>query len=79
MGDSSVPNALLWLGHGLPGTPRAGDRASVAAFGDLLLGVVGIPGRDANGRKDSGAALAHGFADPGDCWLGGVFMAGWQA
>ena len=49
-----VQNTLVWLGHGLPGKPRAGDRLGAAVVGPRAIG---IPGRDANGRKDSGAVL----------------------
>ena len=49
-----VQNTLVWLGHGLPGKPRAGDRLGAAVVGSRAIG---IPGRDANGRKDSGAVL----------------------
>jgi len=49
-----VANELLWLGHGLPGKPRAGDRLGAAVFGEMAIGA---PGRDSNGRRDSGAVL----------------------
>jgi hypothetical protein len=46
-------NDLLWQGSGLPGKSRAGDRAGAA----VLNRHVGVPGQDADGRKDSGAVL----------------------
>ena len=46
-------NDLLWQGSGLPGKSRAGDRAGAA----VLDRQVGVPGKDADGRKDSGAVL----------------------
>jgi hypothetical protein len=46
-------NDLLWQGSGLPGKSRAGDRAGAA----VLDRNVGVPGKDADGRKDSGAVL----------------------
>lgn len=50
---SKMPN-----GRRMPGKPRAGDHfgASVAALMGQLS-AVGIPGRDANGKRDSGAAV----------------------
>lgn len=55
-------NSLLWRGHGLPGVPRTGDQlgAAVAAGPDVWNHddwAAGMPGRNANGRADSGALI----------------------
>jgi hypothetical protein len=56
-------NQLLWQGHGrtgwyaLPGKSRAGDRLGAAVNYDDKRGAFGMPGKDANGRKNSGAVL----------------------
>lgn len=48
---------LLWQGHGLPGAARAGDRlgTSLAIGGEMT--VIGVPGRDASRRRNSGAVI----------------------
>lgn len=55
-----VSNDLLWLGHGLPGKPRAGDKLGAAVAGAGSAMAIGAPGRDSNGRGNSGAVLV--------CW-----------
>ncbi len=56
-------NQLLWQGHGapgwyrLPGRSRAGDRLGAAVNYMDKKGAFGVPGKDANGRRNSGAVL----------------------
>jgi len=54
-----VDNQLLWQGGGLPGESRAGDRlgASVTYRGGFAA--FGIPGKDADGIRDSGSVVVH--------------------
>lgn len=58
-------NDLVWQGHGLPGKSRTGDTlgAAVTYRGDRRA--FGIPGKNANGRKDSGAVIVW-QRDPAD-------------
>lgn len=55
-------NDLLWQGAGLPGASQKGDRlgASVATRrgSPILTGAFGVPGKDADKRKDSGAVIS---------------------
>jgi hypothetical protein len=60
-------NELLWMGSGLPGRARAGDRAGASVYQGAAF-VVGVPGRDSNGRKDSGAVLARWTWKVGPQW-----------
>jgi hypothetical protein len=60
-------NELLWMGAGLPGRARAGDRAGASVYQGTAF-VVGVPGRDSNGRKDSGAVLARWNWTVGPQW-----------
>lgn len=60
-------NELVWMGAGLPGRARAGDRTGASVYqGGAFL--VGVPGRDSNGRKDSGAVLARWKWTVGPQW-----------
>lgn len=55
-------NDLLWQGAGLPGGSQKGDRLGAAVAtrrgGPILTGAFGVPGKDADKRKDSGAVIA---------------------
>jgi hypothetical protein len=50
-------NYLLWQGSGLPGRSRSGDRLGAAVWYSDLRGAYGVPGKDANGVRDSGAVI----------------------
>ena len=56
---------LIWQGHGLPGKSRTGDRLGAAVTGSRQA--FGIPGKDSNKRKDSGAVIVWqpDATDPG--------------
>lgn len=58
---------LIWQGHGLPGKSRAGDLLGAAVTGPGSRQAFGIPGKDSNRRKDSGAVIVwqRDAADPG--------------
>jgi hypothetical protein len=53
-------NTLVWQGSGIPGTSKSGDNLGAAVVVDSsgIVGV-GIPGKDANGKKDSGAVVVR--------------------
>lgn len=59
-GPSLASDQLLWQGHGLPGTPAAGDRLGAAvAAPTQQLQAAGLPGENAGGRADSGAVIVR--------------------
>ena len=58
-------NTLLWQGHGLPGTSKKGDHLGAAVVDIGYLRAYGIPGKDANRRKDSGAIITGPPGAPG--------------
>lgn len=70
-GNGGVTKGVAqWQGRGLPGRASAGDRLGAAiAVGfngsDYGVDAIGIPGKNANGRKDSGAVLVRDWGrDP---------------
>jgi hypothetical protein len=59
-------NDLIWQGHGLPGRSRQGDQLGAAVTWTGFRPAYGVPGKDANGRRDSGAVIVWkpALADP---------------
>ena len=57
---------LIWQGHGLPGKSRGGDLLGAAVTDTGYARAFGMPGKDANRRKDSGAVIVwqRDAADP---------------
>ena len=58
---------LIWQGHGLPGRSRTGDLLGAAVTGPQHRLAFGVPGKDSNQRKDSGAVIVwqRDATDPG--------------
>lgn len=65
IGGKLSGSAQLWQGHGLPGKPARGDRlgAAITPMWSTAF-AIGVPGKDANGRKDSGAVIVRSYKDP---------------
>lgn len=56
--DATLASAsMLWQGSGLPGQSKKGDRLGAAVNSSPVA--FGLPGKDSNGRRDSGAVIVY--------------------
>ena len=56
-GSRLIGNELLWQGGGLPGRSQAGDRLGASVTYRRGFAAFGVPGKDADGVRDSGAVI----------------------
>lgn len=59
-GSALSGNTLLWQGHGMPGLGKSGDRLGAAVAAPRgTIEAIGLPGKDANGKKNAGAVIVR--------------------